>query len=87
MFDFSGVKDNGHNMNSQESRSKMHLLVDSTATFHEKLKLGESLHQGLCHQLAPSATHGNCCISDPALIILKGACKYDICLQAACTQL
>lgn len=57
VFDFSGVKDNGHNMNSEESRIKMHLLEHPTATVHEKLKLGECLHQDAYHQLGASSIH------------------------------
>ena len=73
MFDFSGVKDNGHNMNSQDCRIKMHLLEHSTATFHEKVKLGESLHQIVYRQLVLFSLYSKGCIFGHALIILHGA--------------
>ncbi|DBB11639.1 TPA: hypothetical protein ACH3X3_007022 [Trebouxia sp. C0006] len=39
VFDFSGVKDNGQVMKSDEARDKMQLMAQPMATFHKELKL------------------------------------------------
>lgn len=48
VFDFSGVKDNGHTMKSDETRDKMQLMAQPMATFHKELKLGEPFLSSAC---------------------------------------
>ncbi len=43
VFDFSGVKDNGQVMKSDETRETMQLMAQPMATFHKELKLGDHL--------------------------------------------
>ncbi len=48
VFDFSGVKDNGQVMKSDETRDKMQLMAQPMATFHKELKLGDHSLSSAC---------------------------------------
>jgi hypothetical protein len=48
VFDFSGVKDNGQIMKSDETRDKMQLMAQPMATFHKELKLGDPSLSSVC---------------------------------------
>ena len=41
VLNFSGVKDSGQAMKSDETRDKMQLMAHPMATFHKELKLGD----------------------------------------------
>lgn len=57
VFDFSGVKDNGQVMKSDEARDKMQLMAQPMATFHKELKLGEAFLFSLRLSAMPPHNH------------------------------